>query len=193
VLWLDHDPSSNEKICKDIPGYVGMIETRDGSALQFDFSNVDHENQMDVYCFKSVEAIKQFMMRPENIKLAYCPSSVFRIISNRRLFIGEDGLCSFLDNSSSPWGFAYPFTMIFYGGVPTGLEFIDTRPNTVKSTASRDCVAFASFGSIFPSIRNPRETSSGDSSGVGDSSGGSSAGSQSAPPLQAAAAPSSRK
>jgi hypothetical protein len=177
VLWLDHDPSSNEKVCKDIPGYVGMIETRDGSALQFDFANVDPENQMDVYCFKSVEAIKQFMMRPENFKLAYCPSSVFRIISNRRLFIGEEGLCAFLDNSSSPWGFAYPFTMIFFGGVPTGLEFVDTRPNTVKSTASRDCVAFASFGSIFPSIRNPRKLS------TVNLSGGSSAGSQSALPL----------
>lgn len=187
-MWLDDDPVSNEKIRKDIPGYAGVAEVSDGVAmLRFEFSSAKAANDMDVYCFTSVAAITSFMLRPENVKFASSPSSSFRIISNRRLFIGGDGLCAFLDNPCSNWGFAYPSTMIFYGGNPKGLEFVDNRPNTVKTTASRDCVAFLSFGSIFPSIRSLRESL------VSIAFDGGSAAEPPAPPARATAASSSPK
>ena len=153
VLWLDGDPQGNEQIRRSIPGYVGMKQIQDGSVLlEFDFSHVEPSEQMDVYCFSSVDAIKSFMTRPDNLKFLTYPTSMFRIISNRRLFIGDSGLRAFLDDPRTRWAFSYPSTMIFYGGNPEGLECVRDRPNTVMSTASRDCVAFISFGHMFPSV-----------------------------------------
>lgn len=160
VLWLDDDAASLEQIRKDIPGYAGTTETRDGTCiLRFEYSNVEAAIDMDIYCFTTADAIKSFLLQQDSLRFANCPPSVFRILSNLRLFVGRDGLREFLDDPSSSWGLAYPYTMIFYGRNPVGLEFVDARPNTVKTTASRDCVAFLTFGYIFPSIRTSRELS----------------------------------
>jgi len=154
-LWLDDNPQrdENEFIRKGIPGYVGMTNLPDGNiSLQFDFRNIEPANQLDVHCFKTVEAIKAFMMQPDNLKFANFPPSMFRIISNRRLFIGDGGLCKFLDDPSTPWAFTYPSTMIFYGGITEGLEILEDRPNAVKSVFPHDCIAFTSFGFMLPSF-----------------------------------------
>lgn len=154
-MWLDDKPLSkeNELIRKGIPGYLGISDSPGGCvSLDFDFRNVDPANQLQVHCFKTVEAIKDFMVHPENLKFANYPPSMFRIISNRRLFIGDAGLCKFLDDPTTPWAFTYPSTMIFYGGNPEGLENLEDRPNAVKSVFSHDCIAFISFGFMLPSF-----------------------------------------
>ena len=156
MLWLDDEPQRNESIRRGIPGYLGLTELPTGNmSLQFDFKNIDPANQLDVHCFKTVQAMQAFMMHPENLRFANFPPSMFRIISNRRLFIGEGGLCRFLDDPGTQWAFTYPSTMIFYGGVHNGLEFLNSRPNTVKSTLERDCIAFISFGFMLPSFSGP--------------------------------------
>jgi len=157
VLWLDDEPQNNEEIRRGIPGYLGITELPNGSvSLQFDFRNIEPANQLDVHCFKTVQAMQAFMMQPENLRFANFPPSMFRIISNRRLFIGDGGLCKFLDDPATAWAFTYPSTMIFYCGASDGLEFVSSRPNVVKSTHSRDCVAFMTYGFLLPSFSTPR-------------------------------------
>ena len=158
MLWLDDETHRNENIRKGIPGYMGITDLPDGSiSLQFDFRNIEPANQLDVHCFKTVESIKAFMMKPENLRFANFPPSMFRIISNRRLFIEDGGLCGFLDSPTTPWAFTYPSTMIFNGAVHDGVDVLDSRPNIVKSTLSRDCISFISFGFMLPSFSSPSE------------------------------------
>jgi len=158
VLWLDDETHRNENIRKGIPGYMGFTDLPDGSiSLQFDFRNIEPANQLDVHCFKTVESIRAFMMKPENLRFANFPPSMFRIISNRRLFIEDGGLCGFLDSPTTPWAFTYPSTMIFNGAVHDGVDVLDSRPNIVKSTLSRDCISFISFGFMLPSFSSPSE------------------------------------
>ncbi len=152
-MWLDDNPrsSENEFIRRGIPGYVGITDLPDGNvSLQFDFTNIEPANQLAVHCFKTVQAIKAFMT--DNLSFANYPPSMFRIISNRRLFIGDGGLCRFLDDPATRWAFTYPSTMIFYGGNPQGLEILEGRPNAVKSVNAHDCIAFTSFGFMLPSF-----------------------------------------
>ena len=112
---------------------------------------------MDVYCFKTVEAIKEFMMQPDILKFANAPPSMFRIISNCRMFIGDGGLCKFLDDPSTPWAFTYPATMIFHGAITEGLEILEGRPNAVKSSSPNDVIAFVSFGFMLPASQAPAQ------------------------------------
>jgi hypothetical protein len=153
LLWLDDDPHQEdiEQIRRGILGYVGVRDEDDGGfRVLFDFTDVKPENQMNVHCFASVDAITAFML--QHHKLAHLPSSLLRIISNRRLFVGEHGLCKFLDDPSTPWAYSFPSTMIFYGGNPEGLDILEGRPNAFKSTFTRDCISFVTFGYVMPAF-----------------------------------------
>ena len=161
-MWLDneHLKDDNESIRRKIIGYVGIADLPDGSSrLQFDYTGFEHsssplEHEMDVICFTSVDAIKAYMLRPESLKFANFPPSKFSIISNRRLLVGDQGLCRFLDDPTTPWAFSFPSIMIFYGGNPEGLEVLDGRPNATKSIFVDDCVAFITFGHLIPSFNS---------------------------------------
>ena len=72
------------------------------------------------------------------------PPSLLRIISNRRLFIGDGGLQQFLD-SDAQWRFKFPATFMFYSDAAAALSAVSNRPNFFKSREERHCKAFASF------------------------------------------------
>jgi hypothetical protein len=154
---LDDEPRKREHndISSSILGYVGFKDLPDGnSQLEFDFSYILPDHQMDVFCFKSVDAIKAFMLKPENLMFASFPPSKFGIISNRRLFVGDKGLGRFFNDPDTPWAFSYPPILIFYGGNPEGLDVLKDWPHAMKTTLVRDCVAFITFGCMtFPSYK----------------------------------------
>jgi hypothetical protein len=50
---------------------------------------INHEDQVDVTLFKSVAAMTAFLSDAKQAKFANYPPSLFRIISNRRLFFGH--------------------------------------------------------------------------------------------------------
>jgi hypothetical protein len=147
VLWLDDQPNrpENQFIRQGILGCVGMEDGPEDLRLLFDFSAVKPENQVLVHFFKSMTTMAAFMLRPENLGLASLPAAMFRIVTNRRLFVGREGLSSFLDEPTSPWASTFPSTMIFYGGNPEGLEILEGRPNAVKTTSLHECLLFMTF------------------------------------------------
>ncbi len=148
MLWLDDQPHrpENEFIRQGILGCVGIQDSTDGNLrLLLDFSGIHPEKQVDVHIFNSVDAIQAFMLRPENLRFASLPPAVFRIVSNRRLFVGSTGLCAFLDDPASPWASCHPCIMIFYGGNPEGLEVLNGRPNAFKTTSLTECLSFMTF------------------------------------------------
>ncbi len=147
VLWLDDQPNrrENQFIRQGILGCVGMEDGPEDMRLLFDFSAVKPENQVLVHFFKSISTMTAFMRRPENLGLASLPAAMFRIVTNRRLFVGPEGLSAFLDEPTSPWARTFPCTMIFYGGNPEGLETVEGRPNTIKTTSLHECLLFMTF------------------------------------------------
>jgi hypothetical protein len=72
------------------------------------------------------------------------PPSLLRIISSRRLFIGDGGLQQFLDTDSA-WRFKYPATFMFYGDAAADVSALVDRPNFFKSREVKHCKAFALF------------------------------------------------
>ncbi len=146
-MWLDDQPNrpENQFIRQGILGCVGMEDGPEDLRLLFDFSAVKPENQVLVHFFKSMTTMAAFMLRPENLGLASLPAAMFRIVTNRRLFVGRESLSSFLDEPTSPWASTFPSTMIFYGGNPEGLENLEGRPNTVKTTSLHECLLFMTF------------------------------------------------
>ena len=71
------------------------------------------------------------------------PPSLLRIISSRRLFIGDGGLQQFLD-SDAAWRFKFPATFMFYGK-DADVSALADRANFFKSRQGNDCKAFALF------------------------------------------------
>jgi hypothetical protein len=69
---------------------------------------------------------------------------MFRIVSNRRLFVGQNGL--FARMSANPyWRSAFPAIMVFHGSCDDGLDLVQSRPNMKITRQSEECVSFVSF------------------------------------------------
>ena len=74
---------------------------------------------------------------------SYSPS-LLRIISSRRLFIGDGGLQQFLDTDPD-WRFKYPATFMFYSDAAADVGALVNRPNFFKSREVKHCKVFALF------------------------------------------------
>ena len=74
---------------------------------------------------------------------SYSPS-LLRIISSRRLFMGDGGLQQFLDTDPA-WRFKYPATFMFYSDAAADVSTLVDRPNFFKSREVKHCKAFALF------------------------------------------------
>jgi hypothetical protein len=150
LLWLDDNPNSpdNTRIRCKIPGHSGgkaleglgegrlsLVAENDGVAL---------EDQVDVTLFTSVDAMVAFMRLPGQQKFANYPASLFRIITNRRLFVGPSGLHSRMSRLAK-WSSAFPAILVFHGGRSDGLQEFAGYPNLTVSQHAADCEVFVSF------------------------------------------------
>ena len=72
------------------------------------------------------------------------PPSLLRIISSRRLFIGDGGLQQLVD-SDAAWRFKFPATFILYSNPIADMSSLLDRPNFFKSREEKHCKAFALF------------------------------------------------
>ena len=150
ILWLDDHPDSPEnlRIRNGIPGHVNSKPTAglsDGRlSLVSDNKGIPLEDQVDVTLFTSVDAIETFLNDPNQHKFIKYPCSMFRIVSNRRLFVGQSGL--FARMSANPhWCSAFPAIMVFHGSCDDGLDLFKSRPNMKITRHSEECVSFVSF------------------------------------------------
>ncbi len=91
--------------------------------------------------FTTVGAICDYLSN--HTFLAQYPSSLFRIVSNRRLFVCEGGLREYLDTHPD-WAHKYPATCVFHGKETSGL--LSARPNFIHTQRGDDCSTFVSFG-----------------------------------------------
>ena len=152
LLWLDDHPDSpeNVRIRSGIPGHgiskpvAGLGEHR--LSLAADNKDIALEDQVDVTLFTGVDAIDAFMCHPSQQKFVKYPPSLFRIVTNRRLFVGPSGLCARI--SSNPrWQSAFPSIMVFHGRCDDGLDALKGHPNLKITQDAGDCTAFVSFQS----------------------------------------------
>ena len=170
-MWLDNnhdDPKAgNPKIRCSIPGYTGCKELKrckDGQILvepngqilvEPNNVGISLENQVDVYLFNSSAAILDFLNGEKQRKFTKYPGSLFRIVSNRRLFVGETGLCKLIDDNPV-WQFVFPAIMVFHGDnqagkiVLEGLQELKGRSNITCTSKLVDCMSFVAFGAIMP-------------------------------------------
>jgi hypothetical protein len=114
--------------------------------------------QVDVVLFTCVEDATTFMRHHSDLSKCVAvaasasvidscysyPPSLLRIISSRRLFIGDGGLQQFLDTDPA-WRFKYPATFMFYGDAAADVSALVDRPNFFKSREVKHCKAFALF------------------------------------------------
>ncbi len=119
----------------------------DRLSLAADNTDISLEDQVDVTLFTTVDAFDQFLCHPIQQKYVKYPPSLFRIVTNRRLFVGADGLCSRMSRNAN-WRSAFPATLVFHGAVHDGLHELMGRPNLVTSQVAADCDAFVSFQSV---------------------------------------------
>ena len=101
---------------------------------------------MDVTLFTSVDAIEEFLRHPSQQKFTKYPPSLFRIVTNRRLFVGPIGLCARM-SCDPKWQSAFPATMVFHGDCDDGLDAYKGRPNLKVTRDADHCTAFVSFQS----------------------------------------------
>ena len=83
------------------------------------------------------------MLREAETCCSY-PPSLLRIISSRRLFIGDGGLQQLVD-SDAAWRFKFPATFMFYSDAAADMSGLGDRPNFFKSREEKHCKAFALF------------------------------------------------
>ena len=115
-------------------------------SLIADNKGISLEDQVDVTLFKSVDAIVEFLSLPKQKKFAKYPPSLFRIVTNRRLFVGPDGLCARM-SSNDTWQSVFPAIMVFHGSCSDGLDALQGRPNLKITQKTKDCELFVSFES----------------------------------------------
>ena len=115
-------------------------------SLVADNKGISLEDQVDVTLFTSVDAIVEFLSLPKQKKFAKYPPSLFRIVTNRRLFVGPDGLCARM-RSIDTWQSAFPAIMVFHGSCKDGLDALQGRPNLKITQNAKDCELFVSFES----------------------------------------------
>lgn len=152
LLWLDDNPDSSEnaRIRCGIPGhslskpFAGLSEGP--SSLVADNKGIALEDQVDITLFKSVDAIEAFLRNISHHRFIKYPMSLFRIVSNRRLFVGSSGLFARI-NCIPHWQSVFPATMVFHGKCDDGLDAIKGRPNLWITSDAGDCEAFVSFQS----------------------------------------------
>ncbi len=94
-----------------------------------------------------MDAFDKFLSHPNQLKFVKYPPSLFRIVTNRRLFVGADGLCSRMSRNAN-WRSAFPATLVFHGTVHDGLHELAGRPNLLISQVAAECEAFVSFQSV---------------------------------------------
>ena len=152
LLWLDDNPDSpeNVRIRRGIPGHgsskpvAGLGEHR--LSLAADNKDIALEDQVDVTLFTSVDAIDAFMCHPSQQKFVKYPPSLFRIVTNRRLFVGPSGLCARIRGNPT-WQSAFPSIMVFHGDCDDGLDALKGHPNLKITRDAGECSAFVSFQS----------------------------------------------
>ena len=161
LLWLDDNPNSaeNSRIRCSIPGHssfdkVGLGDDR--LSLAADKKDIALEDQVDVTLFTTVDALDEFLSHPNQLKFVKYPPSLFRIVTNRRLFVGADGLCSRMSRNVN-WRSAFPATLVFHGAVHDGLHELAGRPNMVISQVAADCEAFVSFQPVKAEVHRSTE------------------------------------
>jgi hypothetical protein len=162
LLWLDDNPNSpeNSRIRRSIPGHSsseaveGLCDDR--LSLAADNTDIALEDQVDVSLFTTVDALDKFLCHPSQHKFAKYPPSLFRIVTNRRLFVGADGLCSSLSRNAT-WRSAFPATLVFHGAVHDGLHELMGRPNLTITQVAADCEAFVSFQAVKAEVHRTTE------------------------------------
>jgi hypothetical protein len=152
LLWLDDNPDrpENARIRRGIPGHgiskpvAGLGEHR--LSLAADNKDIALEDQVDVTLFTSVDAFDAFMCHPSQQKFVKYPPSLFRIVTNRRLFVGPSGLCARI-RVNPTWQSAFPSIMVFHGDCDDGLDALKGHPTLKITRDAGDCSAFVSFQS----------------------------------------------
>ena len=152
LLWLDDHPDSpeNVRIRRGIPGHgiskpvAGLGEHR--LSLAADNKDIALEDQVDVTLFTSLDAIEAFLRHPSQHKFTKYPPSLFRIVTNRRLFVGPRGLCARM-SSDPKWQSTFPAIMVFHGDCDDGLDAYKGRPNLNITRDADHCTSFVSFQS----------------------------------------------
>ncbi len=152
LLWLDDNPDSpeNARIRRSIPGH-GSSKPVDGLgedrlSLAADNTGIALEDQVDVTLFTSVDAIDAFLCHPSQHKFVKYPPSLFRIVTNRRLFVGASGLWARI-SSNSTWQCAFPSIMVFHGHCDDGLDALKGYSNLKITRDAGYCSTFVSFQS----------------------------------------------
>jgi hypothetical protein len=171
-LWLDDNSNSldNMRIRCKIPGHSSgkALEGLGEGRLSLVAENVDValEDQVDVTLFTTVDAMVAFMSHPSQHKFAKYPASLFRIITNRRLFVGPSGLHSRVYRLAK-WSSAFPAILVFHGGRSDGLEEFAGYPNLTISQHAADCEAYVSFQAAKAAATHVPEISLGSASNYG--------------------------
>lgn len=136
-----------KNIMKKIDGQIHVNANNDGILL---------EDQVDLFLFKSSAAILSFLNSEENRKFIKYPSSLFRIVSNRRLFVDEKdggltekGFCKLIEEDPL-WQNVFPSIMVFHGDIKAGLQELQGRPNITCTNKVDDCMSFVAFGKVMP-------------------------------------------
>jgi hypothetical protein len=161
-LWLDdnHDNPNfgNPKIRCSIPGYKGCKELKpcENGQIPVESNNagISLEDQVDMFLFTSCAAILDFLNHEQQRKFIKYPGSLFRIVSNQRLFVGgtdgvlrDTGLCKLIDENPI-WQFVFPAIMVFNGDNQAGLLELNDRPNITCTCNAEDCMSFVTFGAV---------------------------------------------
>ena len=151
LLWLDDHPErpENVRIRLGIPGHSRSQELtldRDQCSIAADNEDIALEDQVDVTLFTSLDAIEAFLRHPSQHKFTKYPPSLFRIVTNRRLFVGPRGLCARM-SSDPKWQSTFPAIMVFHGDCDDGLDAHKGRPNLNITRDADHCTAFVSFQS----------------------------------------------
>jgi hypothetical protein len=158
LLWLDANPRSpeNTRIRHSIPGHSSCQELEGLADEQLSLAahntGIALEDQVDVTLFTTVDAFEQFLSHPSQQKFVKYPPSLFRIVTNRRLFVGPNGMCSRM-NRNAHWRSAFPAILVFHDGVLEGLNDLVGRPNLIISQVAADCEAFVSFQSVKAEVK----------------------------------------
>ena len=165
LLWLDDNPTDavNTKIRLGIPGH-GNTRTLEGlneGRLALKPDNLDNfgislEDQVDVTLFTTVDALDAYLCHPNQRKFIKYPTSLFRIVTNRRLYVGPDGLLSRLRRNAF-WCSAFPATLVFHGALRDGLDDVLGLPNLLTSRSESVCQSFVSFRSAELLVRRAND------------------------------------
>jgi hypothetical protein len=163
LLWLDDNPDSPEniRIRRRIPGHNSSTKEEKfvdhRLSLAADNKEIALEAQVDVTLFTTVDALDKFLCDPSQHKFIKYPPSLFRIVTNRRLFVGPDGLYSRLSKNAN-WHSAFPAILVFHRWSHDGLpDLMRLNPNLTTTQVAADCEAFVSFQPVKAKVQRATE------------------------------------